>query len=433
VSTVALLGLIVFAGCGSRRPDVVLLVIDTLRADHLHVYGYSKPTSPHIDALARRATVFENAIAQAPHTIPSVLQIMTSRYVPSWTIRREDATLAETLRNAGYQTAAVVENANFETDRNAHGLLRGFDRFYRNGVIHRDSTEQQHWKMGTAGDTITAQAVRWWRGRDRSRPAFLWAHYFDPHDPYMPPFADDMEELSWGAHSRFPGDIRRTFLYRGEKGERLPFTDADRQHLIDLYDAEIRYADQAIGELLAFLDTQGDLDDALIILTADHGESFGEHDLWTHGYSLYEPEIHVPMIVKFPRQRQGERVALPAQTIDLFPTVLDVLGLPAGALRLEGTSLRQRTPRLAFAFHGAWSTVRGESWKLVQRGETTQLFQLATDPGERHDVAAANAPVVHELRAARERTLATIGLGAGEMERTSDETVDRLRALGYVQ
>ena len=432
-AAVLALALALLPGCRANRPDVILIIVDTLRADHLSAYGYAKPTSPNIDAFARRATVFEQAISQSSYTIPSVLQIMTSRYVQGWSIRPADTTLAEVLHREGYQTAAVVENANFEVHPKAHGLARGFDRFYRNGALDRDRVEQQLWKTKTPGDVITAQAARWIRARDRTQPVFLWTHYFDPHDPYMPPFADDMEELSWGPGSRFTGDIRRTFLFGGA-GEQFPdFNETDRQHVIDLYDAEIRYVDQAIGELLAILETEGILDGALVVLTSDHGESLGEHDLWTHGLSLYEPEIHVPLIVKFPHQRQGERVTRPAQAIDVFPTVLEALGIPATTLGLQGTSLQRSEPRLAFAFHGQWSVVRSEAWKLLRNGERTELFRPADDRGEQRDMAASNAPVVQELLAAREATLAAIRVGPSEMRRVSDETVERLRALGYAQ
>jgi arylsulfatase A-like enzyme len=425
--------LVPLAACRARPTDVVLVIIDTLRADHLSVYGYREDVSPRIAAFARTATVFDNAISQAPHTIPSVLQIMTSRYIPTWDIRPGDATLAEVLHGRGYQTAAVVDNANFEISRTAHGLMRGFDRFYRNGPLHRDSLELQHWKTKTPGDCITAQATRWLKTRDRGRPVFLWLHYFDPHDPYMPPFADDMEQLTWANPSRLSGDIRRTTLFRTDGEPVGELTPADRQHLIDLYDAEVRYADQALGEFLDFLKQQGSYDDALIVLTADHGESFGEHDLWTHGHSLYDPEIHVPLIVKFPGQTRGERVQHAAQAIDVFPTVLDALGVPSTTFGLEGTSLRKPGARVAFAFHGSWSAARTDAWKLVRSGERTELFHLADDPGELRDRSADNPGVVQQLVAAREATLRAARLSAGKVDELSTETIERLRALGYVQ
>ncbi len=184
--------------------------------------------------------------------------------------------------------------------------------------------QQQHWKTKTPADCITAQAIRWLKKRDASRPVFLWLHYFDPHDPYLPPFADDMETLSRNSGSDFTGDIRNTFLFtapNSDSARHLP--EKDRQHLVALYDAEIRYLDQSLGELFAFLKAAGLYRGSVIALSADHGESFGEHGLWMHGQSLYEAEVHVPLIVKFPNQTRGERVRKPVQAIDIFPTVAD--------------------------------------------------------------------------------------------------------------
>lgn len=196
-----------------RRPDVVLVVIDTLRADRVGRHGRAASLTPTLDALAAQGTLFENVIAQAPHTIPSMLQLMTSRYAQGLEIAPTDRTLAELLRDAGYDTLAVVENPNFEQHPEAHGLRRGFRRFYRNGLLDGASLAQQLYKTDTPADAVTAQAARAVRTRDRTRPLFLWVHYFDPHDPYLPPYAEDLEELSRGADSALTGDLRATDVY----------------------------------------------------------------------------------------------------------------------------------------------------------------------------------------------------------------------------
>ncbi len=429
--TIALLTLL--AGCRSRPPDVVLILVDTLRADHLSAYRYPQPISPHIDEFARSATLFESAMSQAPHTLPSVLQIMTSRYIHETDIDPRIPTLAELLRQHGYQTAAVVENGLFETTPDAHGLMRGFDRFYRNGPLHTDNVEQQHWKTKTPADCITAQARRWLHVRDRDRPFFLWLHYFDPHDPYMPPFADDMEALTWQAASHFTGDIRRTFLYRGADGERpAEFTAADRQHPIDLYDGEIRYLDQSIGELFDELRAEGVFDRSMIIIAADHGESFGEHGAWTHGNSLYDSEVHIPLIVKLPGQARGKRVLDPVQAIDIAPTVLEAARVPAEGITLDGTSLRQRPRRAAFTFWKDSKAVRTAVWKLVSRAGKTELFHLPHDPQELHDLAGERPGVVARLTAAGDAKMAALNASPSEVNRISSQTVEQLRALGYL-
>ena len=249
----------------------------------------------------------------------------------------------------------------------------------------------------------------------------------------MPPFADDMEALTWQSASQFTGDIRRTFLYRGAAGERpAEFTAADRQHLIDLYDAEIRYLDQSVGELFDVLRSQWLFERSLIIVAADHGESFGEHGTWTHGYSLYEPEVHIPLIVKLPGQTRGGRVPDPVQAIDITPTVLDVAGIQAEALGLEGTSLRQASREAAFTFWGDAKVVRTAVWKLVTRGEKTQLFSLLDDPDELRDLAGERPRVVARLTAAGDAKLAALGATPSQVNEVSSQTVERLRALGYL-
>jgi arylsulfatase len=420
------------AGCTRSAPNVILITVDTLRADHLGAYGYALPVSPSIDAFGREATVFENAVAQAPHTIPSLLQIMTSKYRQSLGIAPQDLTLAEFLRGYGYQTAAVVDNALLELDPTARGLMTGFDRFYRNGILDPD-VAQQHWKTKTPADCITAQARRWLKTREPDHPFFLWLHYFDPHDPYLPPFADNLELLSRNSGSQFTGDIRNTFLFTTPEGHAVPPVSAnDRNHLIALYDAEIRYLDQSIGELFQQLKDDGLYKGSLIVLSADHGESFGEHGLWMHGHSLYQPEVHVPLIVKSPAQPRGQRIALPVQAIDIFPTIADIAQAPVLGATLDGVSLRQRKEEPVFAFWGAWQLVRNREFKLVQFNKRTQLFRVATDPGELHDLAQAEPAVVNELVAARIGKLAALQTSAAQLKEATSEAVERMRALGYM-
>jgi arylsulfatase len=415
----------------TERPNVILILVDTLRADHLGTYGYTKQVSPNLDAFARGSTTYENAIAQAPLTIPSVLQIMTSKYVQGDQIPDKDPTLAEIMQRHGYETAAVVENANFEFDRGAHGLLRGFDVFYRNGVLDRKELRQQHWKTNTAADSITAQAIRYLRRRTPDRPLFLWLHYFDPHDPYMPPFADDMEALSAETKSGITGDIRSSPLRHPGQAGGFILPEEDRQHLIRLYDAEIRYADQSIGELLAFLAGNDLFDDSLIVLSSDHGESFGEHGMWMHGGSLYDPEIHVPLIVKFPGQRVGRRVEEPALALDIVPTILDVAGMESER-PLDGTSLRHARSDYAFSFWKEWQVARSDTWKLVRRGTELSLFHLRSDPNELKDVSAQSPDVVKRLTDACRKELGRLEISAEAIGRVSSDVVERMRALGYL-
>ena len=439
--SLALVLILVTLGCrgpGSDHPaaaalrtNVILIVVDTLRADHLGTYGYGPRVSPRIDAFARRATVFETAVSQAPHTIPSMLQLMTSRYHQGKQIDAETPTVAEMLSSAGYRTAAVVENALFEFSPDAHGLMRGFETFYRNGLLAPDAVFEQHWKTSTPADVVTAQARRWLRSRAAGAPFFLWLHYFDPHDPYMPPYSDDLERLSRHSKSRMTGDIRATDLFPATGKKPPPVSDVDRDHLRELYDAEIRYLDQSLGELLDFLDQQGLLDKSLVILTADHGESLGEHDQWTHGTSLFEQQIHVPLIVKYPGQDSGRRIAEPVESLAIVPTILDVTGVRSAA-HLDGRSLTASAAGLAFVFWKDEWVVRSAEWKLLNRGAALHLFHVSEDPGEEVDLADDRPRVVRRLLRARQERLTEIEASDFGLEGTAADALREMKSLGYL-
>lgn len=414
------------------RPSVILIVVDTLRADHLGTYGYSRDVSPRLDELAQRATVFETACSQAPHTIPSMLQIMSSRYRQGKKLATDTPTLAEILSAGGYGTAAVVENALFEFTRDAGGLMRGFDTFYRNGLLSPDEVFQQHWKTPTPADVVTSQARRWVHAHKEATPFFLWLHYFDPHDPYLPPYSEDMETLSWGSDSRLTGDIRATDLFPKKAVVPPPVDEADRRHLVDLYDAEIRYLDQALGELFEVLEREQLFDKSLIIVAADHGESLGEHGQWTHGTSLFDQQIHVPLIVKYPGQRTGRRVSRPVETLDIVPTVLEVSGVASKAT-FDGQSLTVPDTRgAAFVFWKDEWVVRTEEWKLLHREGEPHLYRISEDPGESTDLSAERPEVVRALLRARTARLAQIDVTEGALEGTAANALEEMRSLGYL-
>ena len=430
----ALAAALLAAGCARppARPDVVLVTIDTLRPDHLGAYGYAAGTSPRLDALAARATLFENAVAQAPHTVPSVLQIMTSRFAMGLTVPPDVPTLAELLKSQGYQTVAVVDNPHFEQAREANGLRRGFDHFWRNGVIARGSLAKQMYKTETPGDAITAQARRVVLARRPGQPLFLWVHYFDPHDPYLPPFDPEMDRLSQWNPSPYTGDVRATPLYKAEPGAAVELSEADHRHLVDLYDAEVRYVDRAVGDLFDTLEQQGLFERALVVFASDHGESLGERGLWTHGQSCWEPEIRIPLVVKLPGQRQAARRREAVQAVDIAPTVFEVLGLDASRLRLDGRSLLKPHDEPSFVFWRDWQVVRTPEWKLVQRPSGAELYRVDRDPGEQQDLAAANPEVVRSLQQARDQKLRRLGATPEELAALSARNVEALRALGYL-
>jgi arylsulfatase A-like enzyme len=428
---IALLSLPITPALGDDvpAPNVFFITIDTLRADHLGSYGYAHDTSPNIDTFAQGAILFETAISQAPNTIPSILQIMTSRYGLSGRIRDNQTTLAELLQRHGYETVAVVDNPLFEFDEAAHGLMRGFDRFYRNSPLDREVLEEQHYKSNTPADVVTAQAGRVLDRRKTGAPLFLWLHYFDPHDPYAPPFAEDLEKLSRGSKSTLTGDIRKQNFIKGLPPKPEP---RDVAHIVALYDAEIRYADASLGEFFDRLKREGLYDSSLIILSSDHGESLGEHDIWMHGHSLYDAEIRIPLIVKLPHQKRGRRIKRPVQAIDIVPTIDELLAIETD-VQFDGASLLVDSKDPALTLWHKHKVVLTEKWKLYEFGKEVFLYRINGDPGETKNVAAKHPRVVEELRQAREARLDRIDQNPKEIHQLTTEAVEQMRALGYIE
>ncbi|MEE8169310.1 MAG: sulfatase, partial [Phycisphaerae bacterium] len=311
--------------------DVVLIVIDTLRADHCSVYGYDRPTTPNIDRLSDDGVVFTRAVSSSSFTGPSVASIMTGRY-PRFNsygnghgygrLAASETTIAEMFKDAGYTTAAFVCNPILDAPT---GLDQGFDvydaRFPEHERVRRNIRER-------TAPRCTDDAIAWLETAGDDAPFFLWLHYQDPHGPYTPP--DDMAR-------RFAPD---------DPGEAIPSCGRGRnagegcvpwyQFIDDVayfnvyqgrYDAEIAYMDQHLGRLLDWLRDHDRYANATIILTADHGEAMGEHQRYfCHGHSVTRDQTIVPMILKHPGVRPGTRVAAPVGHIDIFPTLAAIIG-----------------------------------------------------------------------------------------------------------
>jgi len=416
-----------------KRPNVLLIVVDTLRADHLGVYGYERPVSPTIDRLAKDSIVFEDVTAHAPSTLPSMLQLMTGQLILAREIPPAHQTLAERFAKAGYATLAIVDNPVIELRDT--GLRRGFAEFYANAPLD-ERVNQQHWKTSTPADVITRRAIRWLEERSGREPFFAWLHYFDPHDPYHPPFLEDAPfDLESG--SSWTGDVRRNPIYRANPADRdgTAASDADRQRLIDLYDAEIHYLDRSLGDLLDSLERMGLYDDTLVLLTSDHGEAFGEHGQWTHGRSLHQVEIRVPLIAKLPEPETRHEVSsATAQLLDVFPTLCAWVGLDCPEKLAGRDLLNGAAPQDAYALWNHWAVARDGRWKLLEnaRRGTRQLFDLERDPGETRDLADSEPEVVERLQKRKEAWLRSMGRVPRDAAAESAEQVEQLRALGYL-
>ncbi len=428
-----------------RRPNLLVYLVDTLRADRLGCYGYARPTSPHLDAFAKEAIVFERAFAQSSWTKASVASIFAGIWPRAHGIDSpEDGfaatleTLPELLQDSGYRTSAVTTNAYISPEA---GFARGFDQFVylpnfpnRSNHVHR-------------------KAVQWLdnylQEEDRA-PFFLYLHTIDPHAPYAPPQLE-RQRLAPNVPAKF-GSVRsiRRLAAKGRTPRR-----EEVQNLSDLYDGEIAANDRQFGRLLHALRQRDLYRETLIVFLSDHGEAFREHGVFGHGWDLYRETLQIPLLIKPPGEsRPGSRTASTAQHLDLLPTLLTAAGLEP-SVDLPGRDLLAPPPpqaegeplladrRRAFSFlryagrTGA-SLVQGD-WHLSEPithsfGHRTELFDLRADPLEQHDLFARNPVLGGYLRSQLRAKLSTAeNLSAPPQTEIDEETRAGLRALGYIE
>lgn len=429
-------------------PNVLLIILDTVRALNLSVYGYERPTTPTLERVAAEGVVFERAMATAPWTLPSHASMFTGRYPheldAGWTQPLGDRhpTLAELLAARGYRTGAFVANMVFTPSTT--GLAQGFARYEDHPKTLANimasatpvliaSKYVNMWR-GTfyrpthkPAETITEDFTDW-AGSDPGRPFFAFLNYYDAHNPYAPPPPFDLK------FARTEPVIRNVHVGK-------PYTDAEIQGLRDAYDGAIAYMDHEIGKLLAGLDSLGVLDNTLVIITSDHGEGLGEHGYVGHGTSLYAQELHVPLLLRFPRALPGGvRVPEPVSLRDLPATIMDLLGYGSGSpfpgspltAGLGVTAARHGAPRYSPVISllepnyeqlpDNYPVTRGRLQSIIiapyhyiryaDGGE--ELYDVERDPLERRDLA--RSPTAHSLLprmdASLSRALAHGGLHA---------------------
>ncbi|MGD8439117.1 MAG: sulfatase [Holophagae bacterium] len=420
------------------RPNVVIYLVDALRADRLGVYGCQRPLSPRLDAMAAQGIVFTDAVAQSSWTKAAVASIFTGLWPRAHGVNGPDdrlpdelATLPELLHTAGYDTAAVVANAYVGRP---FGFARGFDHF--EFIDHeRGRSEVLH------------ERVAAWLDARRSDPSpfLLYVHTIDPHAPYAPPpdlrrtFAPDVEDPSVGQVETVRGLVLGT----------VRATDGLERDLRALYDAEVAANDRSLGLLLDELDRLGELDDTVVIFTSDHGEAFGEHGTWTHGLDLYREVLSVPLVIRLPRAiGAGQRVGATVQHIDLLPTILGLTGTTAPAGRelagrclLDGSgSFRPPGNRPVMSYLDYWgrtgAAVIDGRWKLIRPlsaefGFSDELYDRADDPNE-HVELGPSRPVRSGWLGARLGAALEVR-AAGEATEVDDVTRRQLEALGYMR
>ncbi|MFP6664998.1 MAG: sulfatase [Deltaproteobacteria bacterium] len=408
----------------ARPPNVILVSLDTLRADHLSGYGYPRATSPQIDArLIDQGTSFLNVTTTFPQTDISHLSLFTGLYPEAQPVRGRlrggtaITTLAQALRQGGFATAAITENALVS---GAFGFWFGFDQFTERSVVEE--------KLGA---TSFADARAFLREK-RDERFFLFLHTYQTHDPYdsSPPY----EAL-----------FRDDGHWQG--GGPPPFVPEKTQHLADAYDRTIRETDNLMAGLLDTLDELGLSSDTLLVVLSDHGESFGEHGIPGHGFAAHEEQLRVPLILRGPGIPVGRRVAGPASLTDVAPTLLELLGL-APLAQGQGQSLvpwlheGSIDPERIVYFSWIGPEARGAraaGWKALQTSRETRNYDLESDPFEWHTRRKPSLPAARqatldahseESRALRERLEGNASAHAADV--ISERTENSLRALGYI-
>ena len=428
----------------SKNPkNVVLIGVDTLRFDHTGLgSANSLQWMPALGEFAAVGALFTDATSQAPWTLPSFASVMTGLYPHEHgaislqgLLRPQETTLAEVLREAGYQTSAVVSHVYVDSRR---GFDQGFDQFDMSQVVSESAI---------TGDAVTDAALAWLEARGDG-PFFLFVHYFDPHFEYR-----DHADFSFADGYRGKLDVRGISIQ--ELRDRLDdLTPADIVHLQQLYQEEVAYTDRAIGRLLKGIDLLADPGETAIVIVADHGEELMERGWVGHTVNLHQEVVHVPLLLRLPGvTRAGQRIDAPVETRALHATLLDYLDLPE-ALAVGGVSLlplldgSERDPRTVFS--SVWlpdapeesgkrvrrSLVRRGSWKLVRDHDLGRdaIYDLATDPNEQRDRAGEAPAQLELLSTSLDAWLARMHAAGGRipMRELSDEERKRLEALGYL-
>jgi len=429
-----------------KGPNVLIVLVDTLRADKLGCYGNDLGLTPTIDGLAAEGVRFENAFAHAPWTLPSCGSLFTSA-LPSChggggylgqaftAVREDQPTLAEAFQRAGYQTAAFV-NVMFLDPK--FGLKRGF--------THYDFTRPRN-NMGERKATPTTDAATVWLKAHAGEPFFLVVHYFDPHLTYDPPAEYRKKYAMAIDHTRQPDLFGEARQMRALRQGAISIDAVPLERLERLYHGEVSYADREIGRLLGSLEGLGVREDTIVVFTADHGEEFGEHGGFEHGHTVYDELLHVPLIIHYPRKLAARVIPTVVRHIDVGPTICELAGVEAPASfaghplssLLEG---RMSADRVAVSEGNMWGPTRAcmrkDGYKLIRHSDTgnVELYKTAIDPGELLNLAGdrEQADRVKEMAGELDQALREAAAAGGDgaaLELTPAEKKN-LDAIGYI-
>jgi len=413
---------VLLAACARPSPppptarNLLFVTIDTLRADRVGAYGAANVATPNLDRIAREGALARHAGVQVPLTRPSHISIFSGRYPAEHGIRdnvapalRSDVPLmAEALKASGFSTAGFVTSIVLARPS---GLERGFDTFSDRFDVGEDDARFLN-TIQKRGDVATTEAIAWMRSHAQDR-FFAWVHLYDPHDPYEPP-------------GRYAVDY------------------ADR-----LYDGEVAWSDELVGRLLTALSETGVEDNTLVVVTSDHGEGLGDHGEAVHGYFIYETTLHVPLVIRGPGVKAGSTIDTVTRSVDLLPTVMELLGLQSRTPATSGHSLAAalrggavvEQPSFAESLvpliHYGWSdlrAVRDGRWKYILAPDA-ELYDLDRDPGELTNLVDREPARARAMRAGLEQQLRAERASAGAASGSAavpPELLEKLGALGYV-
>jgi arylsulfatase len=422
---------------------VVLITLDALRPDHLGCYGYPVNTSPNIDAFAKEGAAFTNAFAQASFTAPALASLMVSRYPSSGgvfdfgdTIPEGIETLTSLLKKNNFATGFFSSHTGLATIK---GFEQSFDDFYTIWTFSENK------KLTVKAADINPRIMKWLDAHKRKK-FFIWIHYLEPHYP-LAPAAKYRSLIASQFKGKKPVEVPISADYQygfGGIPGRLAAAYNNRTDLnfyLELYDASIRYADSQVGEVLRCLKKLGLYDNSLIILSADHAESLGEHgQYFSHGFLLYDELLRVPLVIKAARAgTPGEKVQALAQHIDIAPTIADFLGIPQpksmiGESLLPGlrNGFDRNNSRSFSALSPDVAAIRADGWKLIyDHRKGYELYDLQVDPGELNNLVSINREKFELLK--NELDLFRKPPPRAEKKPLTIQEKEQLRSLGYAQ
>jgi arylsulfatase A-like enzyme len=461
-----------------NKADIMLISLDTVRADHMSLYGYQRNTTPEIDKFAREATVYTYSNASGDMTLSTHASMFSGlyashhgahfseKYPAGKPLGSDVTTIAEILSDKGFLTMAVVANTGYLSSH--FGMSQGFQYYdNRQPVIPLGATRKYYLREGLRLNFLAKFAARSdWEGVSRraeeineevyslldkayksGKNFFLLVNYMDAHTPYIPP--DPFDTLFPGKDETFDSHTY-TVLYRDMLEQKRTITKHEKDHLISQYDGEIAYLDSQVGKLFERLKQLGLYDRALIIVTSDHGEALGERNLINHGVSVYQDQVFVPFIVKFPNSVKGNDGSYPVNSVDIMPTILDVLQfeIPAGIHGKSLLDLEHKRDIISMSesfpsgelrgYHSSFNRIERAAflWPykfIMSTSGKRELYNQVEDPHEKKNIYNDNVSVAQEIEGSLRQLIPKSPDRDASPQRVDQKALDQLKALGYIK